>query len=103
MGECSGLLLDIGCGNGPYAQWAEEHHPDLVVVGLEQSLSMAEVAGAIRSDGCEMAVRDACVHQAICVAMLHHLPSPRMRLAVVTEIARVLRPGGRASISVWAF
>ena len=35
-------------------------------------------------------------------AVLHHVASPARRLRVLGELARVLRPGGRALLTVWA-
>lgn len=35
-------------------------------------------------------------------AVLHHMASPARRLRVLGELARVLRPGGRALLTVWA-
>jgi len=39
---------------------------------------------------------------ALCVAVLHHLPPHEDRVAALAEVRRVLRPSGRAFISVWA-
>lgn len=38
----------------------------------------------------------------ICIAVIHHLSSESRRFKALTEIARVLRPGGEALIYVWA-
>ena len=35
-------------------------------------------------------------------AVLHHVASQRRRLRLLRELARVLRPGGRALLTVWA-
>ena len=39
---------------------------------------------------------------ALCVAVLHHLPSVDERIAALREIRRVLVPRGRVFVSVWA-
>ncbi|KAG0233286.1 tRNA methyltransferase, has a role in tRNA modification [Actinomortierella wolfii] len=39
---------------------------------------------------------------AISIAVIHHFVSPERRLAAVEEILRIVRPGGRILIFVWA-
>lgn len=43
-------------------------------------------------------VADYCV----CIAVIHHLSTRERRLQAIKEIARILRPSGRALIYVWA-
>lgn len=38
----------------------------------------------------------------LCIAVLHHISSRRRRLRLLAELARVLRPRGRALVTVWA-
>lgn len=38
----------------------------------------------------------------ICIAVIHHLSSESRRLKALTEMARVLRPGGEMLVYVWA-
>ncbi|CAL8070392.1 unnamed protein product [Calicophoron daubneyi] len=38
----------------------------------------------------------------ICIAVLHHLSTVDRRLEALNELARLLRPGGRGMIEVWA-
>ncbi len=38
----------------------------------------------------------------VCIAVLHHISSERRRVRLLHELARVLRPGGRALVTVWA-
>jgi hypothetical protein len=38
----------------------------------------------------------------ICIAVIHHLSTAARRLAAIKELARIIRPGGRILISVWA-
>uniref|UniRef100_A0ACB8FG60 Uncharacterized protein n=1 Tax=Sphaerodactylus townsendi TaxID=933632 RepID=A0ACB8FG60_9SAUR len=47
----------------------------------------------IRSDSC-----DACIS----IAVIHHFATAERRLAALCELVRLLRPGGRALIYVWA-
>ena len=38
----------------------------------------------------------------LCIAVLHHISTVERRVAMLAELARVLRCGGRAVVTVWA-
>jgi len=38
----------------------------------------------------------------LCIAVLHHISTVERRLVMLAELARVLRCGGRAIVTVWA-
>ena len=38
----------------------------------------------------------------LCIAVLHHISTVERRLAMLAELARVMRCGGRAIVTVWA-
>lgn len=38
----------------------------------------------------------------LCIAVLHHISTVERRVAMLVELARVLRYGGRAIVTVWA-
>ena len=38
----------------------------------------------------------------LCIAVLHHISTVERRIAMLAELARVLRCGGRAIVTVWA-
>ncbi len=38
----------------------------------------------------------------LCIAVLHHISSAARRLRMLEELVRVLKPGGRALVTVWA-
>ena len=102
-----GSVLDAGCGNGRHAALLEErvHH----AVGLDASRNLLSVArprvpGAtfVQGDLCVLPFRDEAFTAAIAVASIHHLASEAERVTAMREIARVLRPGGRAFVTAWA-
>jgi alkylated DNA repair protein alkB family protein 8 len=45
---------------------------------------------------------DATFDAALCIAVLHHIPTRRERVLALTEMRRVLRPGNPAFLSVWS-
>ena len=38
----------------------------------------------------------------LCIAVLHHISTVERRIAMLAELARTLRCGGRALVTVWA-
>lgn len=107
------MVLDVGCGHGRHARpLALTGHR---VVGFDVSRRLLEIArttssssrqfGALAwlgADTTALPFRDATFDAAICIAVIHHLPTERDRRRAVSEIRRVLVPGGAAFVSVWA-
>lgn len=106
-------VLDLGCGNGRHSivSAARGH----LVVGVDFSrrllrtalrdLARRSEAKRIRwveADAAVLPFRSEAFDAALCVAVLHHLPSEGDRIAALRELHRVLAPGGRAIVSVWA-
>ncbi|XP_047121255.1 alkylated DNA repair protein alkB homolog 8 [Schistocerca piceifrons] len=97
------ILVDVGCGNGKYLA----HNSDVFKVGCDQSISLTRVCQEkgfevfncsclripLRSD-----IADGCIS----IAVIHHLSTQERRLKALEEMARILKPGGRALVYVWA-
>ncbi|XP_067631080.1 alkylated DNA repair protein alkB homolog 8 [Eurosta solidaginis] len=107
------VLLDVGCGNGKYLQC----NTDALTIGCDRSsgllnacLERAKIGKAsycalpntFRCDCLQVPVRAQSIDGCISIAVIHHLATAERRIAAVREIARLLRPGGRALIYVWA-
>lgn len=106
------VLLDFGCGNGAQTLYFAPHFP--VVVGVDVGRSYLErfrddnlptgSSTGILYDGHRLPVADASVDYAISFEVLEHVASEHDAL---TELARVIRPGGRLALSVpnrwWIF
>lgn len=87
-----GTVLDLGCGNRPYAPWYEPL-ADLVIAadpapGADPNVWAMADQVPLRSD---------CIDSVLCTEVLEHVE--RLEHAV-SEMYRVLRPGGEALITV---
>ncbi len=102
-------VLDVGCGNGRLL--------DTLPVGVrytgcdtsERMITIARtrspihlptvqfIAGGILA----LPFPDGVFDHVFALAVLHHIPSAALRQQAVRELARVTRPGGRVTITVW--
>ncbi|MEV4419083.1 class I SAM-dependent methyltransferase [Patulibacter sp. NPDC049589] len=96
----AGVAVDVGTGTGRHATWlAEQGHE---VIGVDTSRAMLDVARMrapdlewIEADLRDLPLDDACADIVVCGLTLSHLP----KLDGISELARLLRPGGRLVIS----
>lgn len=102
-------VLDLGCGSGRHARVlrargfavvAVDFSRRLLEIGRRSFASSEEVAW-IEADAVRLPLRGESMDAAICVAVIHHLPTPDDRRGALAEIRRVLVPGGPAFLSVW--
>src|SRR5579859_6541095 len=102
-------VLDVGCGTGYFARLlAQAVGNDGLVVGVDASLEMIRYASARarRARNCQFQLGTAeslsfpAEHFDVVVSSLfmHHLPDD-LQLAAVSEMRRVLRPGGTLLIA----
>jgi SAM-dependent methyltransferase len=96
-------VLDVCCGPGMLAAAALERGAE--AIGLDFSEEAVELAikrvpnGRFQlGDAQAMPFREASFDAVVCGYGVMHLPDP---VEALREILRVLRPGGRAALSVW--
>src|ERR1700733_9563621 len=105
--RAQGRMLDVGCGQKQYvpifAPYVSEH------LGIEYDESFAETFSSKRAsgsaghgpdlyyDGKRLPFDDRTFDTVLSAQVLEHTPEP---LALLVEMARVLRPGGRLILSV---
>ena len=103
--------LDIGCGNGRHSALLAEIAEMVLALDVSREL-LLEASERMTRDGwdAELLCGDAValpiernsVDLAVYVATLHHLPDREHRIRSLSEIARVLKPGGNALVSAWS-
>lgn len=106
-------IADIGCGNGRHARaLAALGHP-VVGVDFARNLLLIGRRGSrgrlwgrqiawVQGEATVLPLRAATAEAALCIAVLHHLPSREERVRALREIRRILVSRGRAFVSVWA-
>ncbi len=99
-------VLDVGCGAGRDMAWFEaQKGQEARVVGVDRSAGMLRLArrhvrgGLARMDMRALAFSAATFDIVWCIAVLLHLPKADAPLAL-TEMRRVLRPGGVLALSL---
>ena len=98
------LILDNGCGNGKNC-----NRGDCVFIGTDTCHKFLEITGE-RTEVIDtpamnskmLMFRDNCFDYVLSIAVIHHIYTPGDRLEAMKEIARVLRVGGKALVSVWS-
>jgi ubiquinone/menaquinone biosynthesis C-methylase UbiE len=99
-------ILDVGCGTGKWAEMVLQVMPETEVWGLDLSPEMLQKAQAraarfdgrlhlVQGDSQSLPYESGTFDLVTCSHSFHHYPD---QLAVVEEMRRVVRPGGRVMI-----
>lgn len=96
-------VLDLAAGNGRHGAAI----PGRRVVATDFAATLLEQArgrglACVRSEVAELPFRAASFDGVLFVAALHNVPGRQRRIAALAEMARVLRPGGAALVTVWS-
>lgn len=93
----SGRILDIGAAD----RWIESKLPPSVeYMALDYPSTGRDLYGSrpdVFGDGARLPFVDGCLDGVLCLEVLEHVPEPE---SVLNEVARVLKPGGRAWITM---
>lgn len=99
--------LDVACGTGAVTRvLAGRVGPEGAVVGVDLNPAMLAVAQSLglahvelrEADAMQLPFGDAEFDLAVCQQGLQFVPEPEL---AVSEMARVLRPGGRVGLACW--
>lgn len=97
LASASGTVLDIGAAD----RWIQAHlPPEVHYVALDYPSTGRDLYHArphLFADAANLPLADASCDAVVCLEVLEHVRAPQ---AVVREIARVLKPGGRGWLSM---
>lgn len=104
----SGTLLNLGCGHGadslPFSHNFDLYGVDFSGEMLKLARKYAEKfnfqSNLAVADLCSLPFKDDSFDYVISVAAFHHLEA-KNQLTALHELKRVLKPGGKAFITVW--
>jgi len=101
-------ILDVGCGNGRLIKLFQDF--DIDYTGIDNSEELLKIAKKdfssqkfIFGDILNLPVLDNSVDAVFCIAVLHHIPSKKLRRQAVKELYRVVRPGGLIFMTNWHY
>lgn len=94
-------ILDIGCGTGRNAQPFLQNNYVICMDFSENMLKLADVPIKLQADLLTVPIKDSSIDIVLCIAVIHHLETRKDRIKALNEIYRVLKPNGKALISVW--
>lgn len=101
-------VLDVACGTGRFLTFVCDNYPRLNLTAVDLSpnylakarrtLSKWRNVSYLNANAEKLPVADASQDVVTCIYLFHELP-PKIRRVVASEIARVLKPGGRLIIT----
>ncbi|ORZ23325.1 S-adenosyl-L-methionine-dependent methyltransferase [Absidia repens] len=97
------LGADVGCGNGKYIGV----NPNVFISGSDRSTNLISIVRGrglegIVADGMILPYRTNAFDFAISIAVIHHFSTPERRISAIKELLRIVKPGGKVLVFVWA-
>ena len=112
-------VLDLGCGNGRFAVFLDQHLERVAYVGLDGSPRLIELArqqaaglqhveadfrvADLAAPGWEEDLPAEGFDVAVALAVLHHIPGAAHRAGFVRTAAQLVKPDGYLILSNWRF
>jgi ubiquinone/menaquinone biosynthesis C-methylase UbiE len=102
-------VLDFGCGNGRLLEILQDKNLEYYGVDISQKLiDLAKIRYpkfsqnfAKTTGQTSLAFPDNFFNHIVSVAVFHHLPDQKFRLAMAKELYRVTQPNGEIIVTVW--
>jgi len=104
-----GKLLNVGCAHGPdllpfkesFGLYGVDFSPEMLKFARRYARKFSFAVNLFLADVSYLPFGDATFDWAISVATHHHIKSEATRQMALSELKRVLKPGGEAFITVW--
>lgn len=100
------LVADVGCGNGKYLKYKEDSN--LIMVGTDISENLLKICKerdceVFTSDSLQLPIKSDTFDHVISIAVVHHFSNNLQRKRALKELVRIVKPGGKVLVTVWAF
>lgn len=103
-------IADIGCGNGRFFKFITKKLPKYT--GIDNSKTLIKEAKKqfskhklkprfLEGNILKIPLQTASQQVASCIAVLHHIPTTKLRKKAVAELARILKKEGKLLLTVW--
>lgn len=103
------LIYDIGCGNGRNMNQDRDIHAyrDTKFIGIDNCREFLKICRergleVVEASMTSIPLLSGTADAIICIAAFHHLSKMEDRILSLLEMKRLVKPGGRILISVWA-
>jgi len=106
------IVADIGSGNGRHLIPCAMHCKKVIGIDVSDELlkivqkkldeNTLDNVELIHSDAVNIPLKNNSVDAALFIATLHNIPKRYRRIIALKEVNRILKPNGRAIVSVWS-
>jgi len=101
-------VLDLGCGNGRHYKFFE--NKDIQYIGIDNSEKLIKIAEEKypkadfrKEDALNLSFPNNYFDKVYSIAVLHHIPSEKLRIKFLLQTKRVLKQNGKLVLTVWKF
>jgi SAM-dependent methyltransferase len=102
-------LIELGCGNGKNLKYAINNGYDIDnTIGIDNSNSLINICNrsglhVILGDICNVSFLNTQFDNVLCIAVLHHLSTDKLRVRAFHNLYKLCKKGGSIIITVWSF
>ena len=101
--ESNSIILEVGCGNGKNLNYRK----DCINIGCDLCKNFCTItnrkgAESLVANNLYLPFTDNSIDYILSIAVIHHLSTYERRMKSIYELIRILHPGGKLLIQVWA-
>jgi len=101
--ESNSIILEVGCGNGKNLNYRK----DCINLGCDLCTNFCSItnrkgAESLVANNLYLPFTDNSIDYILSIAVIHHLSTRERRMKSIYELIRILSPGGKLLIQVWA-